>query len=107
MDSSKSAVSSNLHRFLTHNSHFVGHILEKIFGVYFTNSDGRIIQVRDIGERHVLQDFQNKFLPTAQDWASTMTVQPWQLGRGTPPSFKSLERYHAGVGKDQKFVILD
>ena len=106
MDSSKAAVGSNLHRALTHNAWFIGTILEKIFGTYITAQNGRIIQVRDIGERHVLQDFGNKFIPTAEDWITTMQVQPWQLGRGCPPSFKALEGFH-GTPEKKSFRIID
>ena len=42
MDSSKSALPDNRHRALTHNSWFISNIIEKIFGDYQKNSDGRI-----------------------------------------------------------------
>lgn len=31
-------------------------ICEQVFGTYFTNSDGKIVQVRDVAEQHVLDD---------------------------------------------------
>lgn len=107
LDSSKSVCGSNLHRLLTHNAWFIGSVLERVFGTYITAKNGKIIQVRDVGEKHVLEDFGNKFIPSAQDYLECVNPQPWMLGRGTPPSFKPLERYHSGAGKDQKFVILD
>jgi hypothetical protein len=43
MDSSKATIADSRHRALTHNAWFVGTILEKIFGVTFTNSAGKQI----------------------------------------------------------------
>src|SRR5579872_4695729 len=68
MDSSKAAFSDVRHRALTHNAWFVGFILEKIFGTIITNSDGKKVSVRDVGEQHVVEDFGLRFLPTAQDF---------------------------------------
>lgn len=89
MDSSKSAMPDNRHRALTHNSWFigVGGPLELIFGHEITNSDGRRVSVRDIGEQHVLEDFGMKFIPTAQDYLQEVEFKDWmQNGRGEPPS---------------------
>lgn len=47
MDSSKSSIADNRHRALTHNSWFIGYILEKVFGSTLKNSDGKIVSVRD------------------------------------------------------------
>jgi hypothetical protein len=92
MDSSKGAVADNRHRALTHNSWFLSVILEKIFGITITNSDGRVVSVRDIGEQHVLEDFGCKFIPTAQDYLAEMEFKDWmQNGHGTPPSFARIE----------------
>lgn len=90
MDSSKAAIPDNRHRFLTHNSWFIGTILEQIFGVYIINADGRQVSVRDIGEQHVLEDFHNKFIPTAQDYCQQMAFSPWMSGMGLPPSASGL-----------------
>lgn len=93
MDSSKSAMADNRHRALTHNAWFVGSILEKIFGPTITNSNGRKVSVRDIGERHVLEDYGMKFIPTAQDFLQEMEMKPWmQNGHGTPPSCERLKK---------------
>ncbi len=91
LDSSKSVVSDNRHRFLTHNSWFL-FILEKIFGTVRQNSAGRTYSVRDIGEQHILEDFGGKYIPTPQDYAESMTYEDWmQNGHGHPPSFKKIE----------------
>jgi len=86
MDSSKGTIADSRHRALTHNAWFVGTILEQVFGVTLTNSDGKIISVRDIGEQHVLEDYRMRFIPSAQDYLQEMEVKEWMVaGRGEPP----------------------
>lgn len=105
MDSSKAVIADNRHRALTHNSWFVGHILEKIFGSYRVNSAGKRYSVRDIGEQHVLEDYRMKFIPSAQDFLAEMEYKGWmQNGMGNPPSFEKI----VNKGKlKQKEVIGD
>ncbi len=92
MDSSKAAIPDNRHRALTHNSWFIGTILEKVFGVTIDNSDGRKISVRDIGEEHVLEDYGNKYIPTAQDFLQEMEFKDWMNNgaSGAPPSHQKI-----------------
>lgn len=80
------------HRALTHNSWFLSVILERIFGTYITNSDGKQVSVRDIGEDHVLEDFRMKFIPTAQDYLQEIPFKPWMQNAiaGVPPSNQKL-----------------
>jgi hypothetical protein len=88
MDSSKSAFPDNRHRALTHNAWFIGPDgpLERAFGVTITNSDGKSVSVRDIGEQHVLEDFGNRYIPSAQDFLAAMEFEPWMNnGVGAPP----------------------
>lgn len=92
-DSSKATIADSRHRALTHNSWFIGTILEKIFGITITNSDGKTISVRDIGEQHVLEDFQNRFIPSAQDYLQQIEIQEWMIaGKGEPPSFAKIAK---------------
>lgn len=87
LDSSKAALCDQRHRALTHNSWFIGVILERIFGVTITNSEGKEVSVRDIGEQHALEDFGGKFIPSAQDWLINLTMQDWMdNGKGQPNS---------------------
>lgn len=93
MDSSKSAIADNRHRVLTHNSWFIGAggILERIFGVTIQNSDGKSVSVRDVGEQHILEDFGQRFIPTAQDYIQEMEFKDWmQNGRGFPTSMNKI-----------------
>lgn len=54
-DSTKSHIADGRHRLLLHNSWGIFMLAEK-FGALYTNSEGKVISVRDIGEDHVLQD---------------------------------------------------
>lgn len=93
LDSSKGAIGDNRHRALTHNTWFLSNVLEKVFGHTRTNSDGKVYCVRDVGEQHVLEDFGNRFIPTAQDFLTEMGMAPWMnngLGGSNPPSTKNM-----------------
>lgn len=86
MDSSKACVSNNGHRVLTHNSWFVVTILPKVFGHQRVNSDGKIYNVKDVGEYHILEDFKNRFILTPQDYLEHLDVQPWMNNGGDVPN---------------------
>lgn len=92
MDSSKATIADSRHRALTHNSWFIGFVLEKVFGTTFKNSDGKDISTRDIGEQHVLEDYGGRFIPSAQDFLQEMDFKDWMLnGKGRlPASFTRL-----------------
>jgi hypothetical protein len=91
LDASKGSIADNRHRALTHNSWFLSVILERIFGPTIKNSNGRLVSVREIGEQHVLEDFRNKFIPSAQDYLAEIEFQPWMdNGHGVPPSAAKL-----------------
>lgn len=88
MDSSKATIPDSRHRALTHNAWFVGTVLELVFGTVITNSEGKKISVRDIGEEHVLEDFKGRFIPSAQDYLQEIEIKQWMVsGEGSPPSF--------------------
>jgi hypothetical protein len=95
MDSSKGAIADGRHRALTHNSWFISVILPKIFGETFRRkSDGGIVSTRDIAEQHILEDYRNKFIPSAQDFLQFMEYEPWmENGRkSNPPSYNKLNK---------------
>ena|SRR5690554_2624975 len=103
LDSSKIAFADNRHRALTHNTWFLNHILPKIFGDTITNSDGKMISVIDIGEQHVLEDFNQQFIPTVQDYFLRMDREKWMNGQGLPPSTYSKEENKNSI----KFKFID
>lgn len=87
LDSSKSAIADNRHRALTHHSWFLSVVIERVFGVTLTNSDGREVSTREVAEFHVLEDNGLKFIPSAQDYLQEMEMKDWmQNGLGEPPS---------------------
>jgi hypothetical protein len=86
MDSSKAFMADSRHRALTHNSWFIW-LLEKIFGTYITNSDGKQVSVRDIGEQHVIEDFAGRFIPSPQDYLENLELKDWMIdGKGEAPA---------------------
>lgn len=87
MDSSKGVIADSRHRALTHNAWFIGTVLEKIFGVVITNSDGKQISVRDVGEQHVVEDYAGRFIPSAQDFLENLEMKEWMIaGKGEAPA---------------------
>lgn len=124
MDSSKGAIPDNRHRILTHQSWFLKEILERVFGYYLLipkneeahaglaeiaeleaqivakkaalreSGNVRVVPVREIGEQHVLEDFQMRFIPTPQDYAESgeMRLTSWMNNgnSGAPPSHKAI-----------------
>lgn len=99
LDSSKGGIADNRHRALTHTSWFLSVVLERVFGETIRNSDGKDVSVRDIGERHILEDYGMKFIPTAQDFLQEIEWKPWMdNGRGVPPS--SAKLYSGKRGTD-------
>jgi hypothetical protein len=91
LDSSKRVVADSRHRALTHNSWFLSVVLERVFGVVITNSINRKVSVRAIGEQHILEDFGNRFIPSAQDYIENMEMKDWMINGlvGSPSSIKN------------------
>ena len=72
-DESKAFLPDFRHRALRHHAEGI-FLCERIFGVAITNSDGRQVPVRYIGEQHVREDLGR--IPTAQDWLSANQACP-------------------------------
>jgi hypothetical protein len=93
-DETKAQIADNRHRALRHHAEGI-FLCERIFGVTITNSDGRKVSVRDVGEQHVLEDFKHKFIPSAQDYLCEMEMKDWMNnGNGTPPSYAKIKEKH-------------
>lgn len=73
-DSSKAHLADCRHRALYHHSEGI-FLCERIFGVTLTNSDGKVIPVRWVGEQHVKEDCLR--IPTVADWLRTIQPEPW------------------------------
>lgn len=84
-DESKGHVADMRHRIFLHNT-FGIYIAERTFGTvvngqrlpYITNSDGKIIQVRDIGEQHVLDDLGT--IPSLDKCIAGLKLETWMGG---------------------------
>lgn len=105
MDSSKGAIADSRHRALTHTSWFLW-VLEQVYGSTITNSAGRTISVRDIGEQHILEDFGGRFIPTPQDYLEGMEVREWMVaGKGAPPP--SAAKLPTQKGRTRRVIEFD
>lgn len=74
-DESKAILADFRHRALRHHAEGI-FLCERIFGVTITNSDGRIVPVRLIGEQHVSEDFKGR-IPSFADWARCIRPERW------------------------------
>ena len=73
-------------------------LCEQQFGITLTNSDGRIVQVRDIGEQHVIDDL--GYIPTIQDYLDDMPLQSWHGGPVTRKKSFSLDLEPSTISVD-------
>jgi hypothetical protein len=77
-DETKAWCADMRHRAMRHHAQGIFEC-ERLFGHEITNSEGRQVQVRYIGEQHVIEDL--GFIPTAQDWLSHMSEESWMMFR--------------------------
>jgi len=77
-DESKAFLADFRHRALRHHAEGI-FLCEEIFGVSFTNSEGKEIPVRYVGEQHVKEDLGR--IPTAQDWLTQIKPERWMYGQ--------------------------
>jgi len=75
-DESKNHFSDFRHRAARHHSEGI-FICEKLFGTTITNSNGRQIPVRLIGEQHVQEDL--GWIPTLADWLRCIQPEDWMM----------------------------
>ena len=73
-DESKAFLADFRHRALRHHAEGI-FLCEKVFGVTITNSNGRAVPVRWIGEQHVKEDLGR--IPTAADWLHCIRPERW------------------------------
>lgn len=77
-DESKAHMTDFRHRALRHHSEGI-FMAEHIFGKTITNSNGRRVPVRYIGEQHVREDLGR--IPTLAEWLMCIKPQTWMRGR--------------------------
>lgn len=86
-DASKELHPDNRHRALRHHTQGIFES-ERVFGTTISNSNGRNIPTRWIGEQHVREDM--GFIPRFTDWISEMTLAPWMV-RGAKRLSREIE----------------
>ena len=96
-DQTKAMVPDMRHRAVLHHA-FGIFLCEQQFGITLTNSDGRIVQVRDIGEQHVIDDL--GYIPTIQDYLDDMPLQSWHGGPVTRKKSFSLDLEPSTISVD-------
>lgn len=99
-DQGKAHVADMRHRAILHNSLGI-YICEQVFGTNITNSDGKLVSVRDIGEQHVLDDLGT--IPSVQDY---LTHLPWLDWLGGPKRAKGTKADEAQLTQ-QPSVLRD
>lgn len=65
------------HRAVLHSA-FGIYITERVFGTFITLGNGRVVQVRDIAEQHVIDDMGT--IPTLEDYLRGMPFYDWLGG---------------------------
>jgi hypothetical protein len=78
-DETKANYPDMRHRTLRHHSEGIFWCEEK-FGVYITNSDGKMVPVRALGEQHVKEDI--GWIPTIKDYLDNMNIVGWMYKPG-------------------------
>lgn len=78
-DETKAHYPDMRHRALRHHAEGI-FWCEQIFGVVITNSDGKNVPVRFIGEQHVKEDI--GFIPTIKQYLDNMTQEGWMYKPG-------------------------
>ena len=73
-DATKAHLPDFRHRALRHHAEGI-FLAERVFGTTLTNSDGRVVPVRWVGEQHVKEDLGR--IPTAADWLREMRLRSW------------------------------
>lgn len=79
-DATKEHFGDCRHRALRHHSQGIFEA-ERLFGNHITNSDGRKVPVRLIGEQHVREDC-GGIIPSIQDWLRRIPIESW-MNRGS------------------------
>lgn len=102
MDSSKAHIADHRHRALYHNSN--GPFLcERIFGHVIINADGREVSVRDIAEKHIIDDL--GWIPSVQDYLCLMQRQEW-MGKRRQTQI-DLTKFKIHTANDKDTILKD
>ena len=78
-DETKMHYADMRHRAMRHHSEGI-FWCEQQFGTYITNSEGRMVPVRAIGEQHCMEDL--GWIPTIKDYLDNMETKGWMFKPG-------------------------
>lgn len=78
-DATKESFCDFRHRALRHHAEGIFEC-ERVFGETLTNSDGKAVPVRYVGEQHVMEDCGR--IPTVADWLGKIQPEAW-MARAT------------------------
>jgi hypothetical protein len=78
-DASKAFFPDFRHRALRHHAEGI-FLMEQLLGATLTNSAGRVIPTRFIGEQHVKEDLGR--IPTVEDWLKSLAPETWMMRAG-------------------------
>jgi hypothetical protein len=78
-DASKMILADFRHHALRHHAEGC-FAAEAVFGTTITNSAGRAVPVRLIGEQHILEDLGR--IPSFADWVRNIRPEPWMARAG-------------------------
>lgn len=92
-DESKAHIADVRHRALRHHSEGI-FLAEAIFGKTMTNSKGKVVPVRTIGEQHVKDDL--GWIPSVKDWLQNLELQPWMTRTAYRPATDARRASAAG-----------
>lgn len=81
-DSTKMCHPDMRHRAILHNA-FGIYLAERLFGTYIYNSAGKKVQVRDVGEQHVIDDV--GFIPTVTQCIGDIDIRNKKWLGGVKP----------------------
>lgn len=98
-DESKAHIADLRHRALRHHSEGI-FLCEAIMGTTLTNSEGKKVPVRTIGEQHVKDDL--GWIPSVKDWLENLQVQPWMGRTAWRPSKEEAESATPPQGMDAR-----
>lgn len=96
-DESKAYHPDVRHRAVRHHTEGI-FLCEKIFGMTITNSDGKKIPTRYIGEQHVKEDLGR--VPSVTEWLKGIPMEPWMLRPGVKQTVIEIKKV-GDEGKDQ------
>lgn len=89
-DQTKQCLPDIRHRALLHSSWGI-FLVEQVFGAYITNSDGKEVSVRQLGEEHVIQDM--GFIPTVEWWFLNTPIEDRMMGKAAQKKLKNIRKF--------------